>query len=136
MKKQQGFTFWSLSFTVGVIVVVALVAMKLFPPYSEFMMIKKAITNIAADPDFNNMSRTDIQRAFEKTSAIDDIKSIGQEELQISKNASGGNVVTAEYQVVVPMVANVSFLLDFFASTDEKATPGSGGDQGGDAAAE
>ena len=127
MKKQQGFTFWSLSFTVGTIVLLALVALKLFPPYSEFMMVKKAITNIAANPDFNNMSRTDIQGAFNRSSSIDDIKNIRPDELQISKNASGGNVVTAEYQVVVPMVANVSFLIDFFFSTDDAATPGSGG---------
>lgn len=127
MKKQQGFTFWSLSFTVGTIVLIALVAMKLFPPYSEFMMVKKAITSIAASPDFDNMSRTDIQRAFERSSAIDDFKNIRPEELQVSKNASGGNVVTAEYQVIVPMVSNLSFLLDFFFSTDASATPGSGG---------
>ncbi|MBU3735656.1 MAG: DUF4845 domain-containing protein [Methylobacterium sp.] len=136
MKKQQGFTFWSLSFTVGTIVLIALVAMKLFPPFSEFTMVKKAITNIAADPDFNNMSRTDIQRAFDRSASIDDIQNIHPDELLISKNASGGNVVTAEYQVVVPMVANVSFLLDFFASTDASATPGSGGGLVEDAAEE
>ena len=136
MKKQQGFTFWSLSFTVGTIIVVALVAMKLFPAYSEFMMVKKAIAKIANDPGFNAMSRNDIQRAFERTSNVDDIKSIRHDELDISKNASGGNVVTAEYQVVVPMVANVSFLLDFYASSDESTASGDEAGEGGDVAAE
>jgi len=127
MQQQKGFTFWSLSFTVGVIVVVALVTMKLFPAYTEFMMVKKAIASISSESGFNDMSRTDIKKAFERATTIDNITSVTPNDLEVGKDASGKNVVTAEYHVVVHMVANVSVLLDFFVSSDPSREAGEGG---------
>lgn len=118
MQKQRGMTFIGLVIMVAGIVFIAVVAMKLFPAYLEFMSVQKAITNIANEPDFNEMKSKDIYDAFNKTATIDNIESISANELIISQT-DAGPVVTAEYQVVVPLMGNVSALLDFYASTDE-----------------
>jgi hypothetical protein len=119
MHKQKGFTFWSLTFTIGTIVIVALLTMKLFPAYAEFFAIKKAINRMATEGNLASMSNGEIQRAFDRTSGIDDIHSIKPSDLQISKSKDGETTVTADYEVVIPLVANVSALLTFHASTGD-----------------
>jgi hypothetical protein len=120
MRKQQGFTFWSLVFTVCGVFFAALIVMKLFPPYVEFFAVKKAINKIANEGNLSAENKREIQLAFERSSDMDDIKSIKPTELQITRSSSGETVVTAEYEVIVPLIANVSALLTFRASTDDK----------------
>ena len=119
MRKQKGFTFWSLTFTVGTIAIVALLTMKLFPAYSEFFAIKKAINRMASEGSLSNMEKSEIQRAFDRSSGIDDIRSIQPKDLKITRSSSGETVVTADYEVVIPLVANISALLTFHASTED-----------------
>jgi Tfp pilus assembly protein PilE len=119
MHKQKGFTFWSLTFTVGTIAIVALLTMKLFPAYSEFFAIKKAINRMASEGSLSNMEKSEIQRAFDRSSGIDDIHSVKPQDLKITRNSSGETVVTADYEVVIPLVANISALLTFHASTED-----------------
>ena len=121
MQKQRGMTFMGLVLMVAGIVFVAIIGMKMVPAYIEFMSVKKAIANIANQPDFKEMTQKDIQTAFSKTASIDDIDSINAKELIISQTDLGP-VVTAEYQVVVPLMGNVSAMMDFYASTDESST--------------
>ncbi|HZV62304.1 MAG TPA: DUF4845 domain-containing protein [Methylophilaceae bacterium] len=120
-KQQEGMTFIGLVLTIAIIVFVAVIAMKLTPAYLEFLSIKKAITKIENDPSFDTMSKNDIVQQFDRSAVIDDIRTIKGNELLISKEEGGRPVVTAEYQTIVPLVANVSALLDFRASTDDAA---------------
>lgn len=119
MHKQKGFTFWSLTFIVGVVVIVALLTMKLFPAYSEFFAVKRAINRLKTEGSLSSMSKRDITRAFQRSAGIDDIHSIKAPDLEISKARNGETVVSVDYEVVVPLVANVSALLTFHASTDD-----------------
>ncbi len=119
MHKQRGFTFWSMLFTVAGVFFAAFLVMKLFPPYAEYFAVKKAINKIAGEAHSAEDKRA-IQLSFERSADMDDITSIRPNELKISRNGSGETVVTAEYEVVVPLVANVSALLAFRASTDDR----------------
>lgn len=119
MRKQQGMTFIGLVLTIAAIVFVAVIAMKLTPAYLEYMSVKRAITKIENDPSFASMSKNEIAAQFDRSAQIDDIKTIKGNELLISKEEGGRPVVTAEYQTVVPLLANVSALIDFRASTDD-----------------
>lgn len=121
MHKQRGITFIGLVFVVAAIVFVAVIGMKLTPAYLEFMSVKKVIAKIAREPSFAEMNKKDIADEFDKGALIDNIKVVGGSDLEITKQDSGKQIVTAQYQVVVPLVANVSALLDFKASTDSNA---------------
>lgn len=120
MHKQQGFSFWSLSATVIGIVFVAVIGMKLVPAYLEFFAVKKAIMNMKTNGSLKTMGKSDIQLAFSKSARIDNIKSVTPEDLEIGKDESGGATVYVEYQVQVPMVYNITALLDFSVSTDDR----------------
>jgi Tfp pilus assembly major pilin PilA len=122
MQKQKGFTVWSLTFTVGVIAVVALLTMKLFPAYTEFFAIKKALNKMGTTGSLSSMDKHQIQRTFEGFSNIEDFKSVKPSDLEIKRNSDGETVVTADYEVVIPLVANVSALLTFHASSEQGAT--------------
>lgn len=118
MQEQRGFTFWSMLFTVVGVFIAAFLVMKLIPPYVEYFAVKKAIQKIAAESHRAEDKRA-IQLSFERSADMDDINSIKPNELKITRNSAGETVVTAEYEVVVPLVANVSALLAFRASTDD-----------------
>ncbi len=115
--KQDGMTFIGLVLIIAMIVFVATIGIKLYPPYVEFFTIKKAINKIANDPSFAEMSPKQIKENFGKTASIDSIRVITSNDLAIGQG-NGKPLVTAEYQVVVPLVGNLSALLDFYASSD------------------
>ena len=119
MHKQQGMTFIGLVLIIAGIVFVAVIGIKLTPSYLEYLTIKKAIAKIAHEPSFAEMSAKDIKDEFNKSATIDNIRVIDYDDLVIAKDDSGKNTVSVEYQAVVPLVANISALMDFKASTDD-----------------
>jgi|SRR5450830_394332 len=122
MQKQRGITFIGLVLMIAGGLFIAIIAMKLIPSYIEFFAVKKAIARISNDSEFNNMTKTEIADAFQKSASIDYISSISGKDLSVTKNESGKQVISAEYQKVIPLVANVSALIDFSASSDTSAS--------------
>jgi hypothetical protein len=114
-------TFIGLVLIIAAIVFVATIVIKLYPPYVEFLTIKKAITKLANEPSFADMGPKQIMESFDKSASIDRIRVISGHDLTIAKGNGGKPVVVAEYQVVVPIAGNISALLDFNASTDPNA---------------
>jgi hypothetical protein len=113
--KQRGVSF-PVIFLIGVVLALAAVgAMKIAPAYSDFLTAKKAIVAIAAG-EGRTGSVTEIRKAFDRRSAIDNISVVTPGELEISKD--GGEVVISfAYAKKIPLFANVSLLIDFAAST-------------------
>ena len=116
MHKQKGMTFIGTVSMIAMIVFVAVILMKLAPYYAEHMTIKKIFKTVAEDA--SGKSKTEIQEAYRKAASIDDIKSIDKTDLDIS-TGDGDTVISADYEVVVPLFGNVSALLEFSASSDE-----------------
>ena len=113
--KQSGMTFIGLVLVIAAVICVAVVGMKVAPAYMEFFSVKKAIQHIASDGAFATMSKKDIETAFNKNADTGYITVIKGSDLIIEKKDTG-NLVKAEYQVVLPIVANASILLDFTTS--------------------
>lgn len=118
LTRQHGMTFMGVVLTAATIIFVAMIIMKLVPSYIEFKSVKQVIDKIGKEPDLANMSKQEIITEFDKGANIGYITVIKGSDLIIEKNTEGGQVVTAEYQVTTPLVANISALLDFRASTD------------------
>jgi len=64
------------------------------------------------------MSNKDIELEFNKGAEVGYVTVINGKDLVIEKRDTG-NVVSAQYQVTIPIVANVSALLDFNATTEK-----------------
>jgi hypothetical protein len=114
--KQQGMTFIGLVLVIAAVIFLAVIGMKVVPSYIEFFSVKKIIKSIGSDPKFNEMSKQDIIKSFDKGADIGYVTVIKGSDLVIEKSSTG-NIVSATYQVVTPIVANASVLLDFNTST-------------------
>lgn len=115
--KQQGMTLSSLLGYAIVIAIVALLGMKVGPEYYEHRQIVGAIKKVAAaaKPD---ASVKQIRDAFDRQANVDYISAIDSNQLDITKE--GGRIVIAfAYEKRIPLVANVSLMLDFKGSTQE-----------------
>jgi Tfp pilus assembly protein PilE len=110
LKQQHGMTFIGLVLIIAAIVFFAVLAMKVAPPYMEFMNVKNAIKKTANAVDTS--SKNDVARAFDKSATVDDITVVKGADLTVANG-----VISAQYQVVVPIVGNASVLLDFNATS-------------------
>lgn len=118
MHKQRGITFTGLAFVLVTLGFVAVMGMRLIPAYLEYFSVKKAIVKLSNEPSFAAMSKKDIVDEFDRSATIDDIKVVTGNDLEVSKDDAGKPVVSIEYQATVPLIANVSALIDFSVSTE------------------
>ena len=114
--KQAGMTFVGLVLVIAAVIFLAIIGMKVVPAYIEFSSVKNAIKYVANETGFATMSKKEIMTAFDKSASTGYITVIKGSDLIIEKDATG-NVVTAEYPVTLPIVANASILLDFHATS-------------------
>jgi hypothetical protein len=115
-RQQRGLSMIGLVIWGIVIVFVALVAMKLIPAYTEFITIKKILTDIGSESGVKSMSNADIRERFAKRAMIDNITTVTPADLNISRE-SGKTVVSVNYTFQTPLVGNLSLLADFSASS-------------------
>jgi Tfp pilus assembly protein PilE len=113
--KQRGLSLLALVLGLVVAAVVALVGMKVFPAYSEFLQSKKAIGAVAAN-EARGGSVVEIRKAFDRYANIDNITTLAGTDLDISKDG-GELVISFAYSKKIPLFYNVSLLIDFAAST-------------------
>lgn len=116
MKKQQGITVIGMVFIAFLVVCGIVAAAKLTPAYIEYMSVKKVLKAMTNDPDFKNMTPKQARESYSRRASIDNITSLTEKDLDISKD---GNelVVEGNYSVKVPLVANLSALMEFSVST-------------------
>jgi hypothetical protein len=74
---------------------------------------------MAHDPDLQKATPHDIQVSFEKRAAIDNITAIKADDIEIS-GEEGRLVLSASYEVKIPLGGNISCLLAFNPSSESK----------------
>ncbi|QDF96866.1 DUF4845 domain-containing protein [Azoarcus sp. DD4] len=112
---QRGISLISLMFVGAFAVFVLLIGFRSVPAVTEYMAIERNIKILATDGD-NGASPTELRRDFDRRGQIDDVSTITGADLDIRKD-TGKTIIEAEYSRKVPVVANVSLLIDFHASS-------------------
>ena len=113
----------------GMIVVLALVgffgilAAKLMPSYIEYASVRKIFSAMEKNGETNGTA-PEIRRAYDRRNAIEDVKSVSGRDLEVRKE-DGQPVVSADWSVKGPLIANISACIDFSVST---APAGAGSD--------
>jgi len=118
-KKQAGATFIGMLFVGAAVVLVALIAMKVFPAYQEYFSVKTVIKALNKEP-LSSMSKKEIQDSFNRRADTGYVDVVSGSDLTIDKNGAGETVVSVQYQVIKPLFGNVSVLIDFETSADGK----------------
>jgi len=109
-KNQKGASFIGLVIVIAAIVFWGLLGMKVGPAYLEFMNVKSAIKRAVTSTDVTDKKA--IAEAFDKSARVDNISVVKGSDLVVNNG-----VVSVEYQVVIPIMANASALLDFNATS-------------------
>lgn len=91
-QRQRGITFLGL-ITVGVVVAfVGIIGAQVFPTYTEYLTIQKAVNKAAA-----GTTVTEVRAIFDRAASVDYISSISGKDLEVTK--SGDKVVVSfDYQ--------------------------------------
>lgn len=117
-KNQRGATLLGM-LIVGVFVVfVALIVMKVTPAYIEHMSVKKVLKSMQ-DDSLSTMTSKEIRDDFNRRASASYVEVVKGSDLIIEKSTNG-TVVSVDYEVVKPIIGNVSVLIDFSARSDGK----------------
>jgi hypothetical protein len=114
--QQRGIGFGGFMFGAFLLVLFSIIGLRLIPPYIQASTIKSTFQSMARDPELQKASPHEIQNSFVKYATIDNITAIKAEDIDISSD-DGGLVLSASYEVKVPLGGNISFLLSFNPSS-------------------
>ena len=112
--RQLGVSLTGLIIGAVILIFVLLLAMKTLPPYLEFFTAKKLITQIANEQRSGSVN--DIKKAWQLKTAVENVESINERDLEITKEG-GEIVISFAYRKEVPLFANVGVYLDFAANS-------------------
>ena len=115
MRKHRGISLMGTIVTLAVLGFLGVMAAKLLPAYLEYGSVKKIFATMEQAGQTKGSVR-EIRYAFDKLNAIEDVKSVRGDDIEVSKEG-GETVITATWSVKVPLVYNASACLDFMVTT-------------------
>ena len=114
--RQRGLSLVGLIFVGMIVVALLALGFRIVPAVIEYIAIERAVQKIK-----NESTVRDIQAAFERHRTIDDITSITSKDLDITKEGDKV-VISYAYQKKIPILDNVSLVIDFAGTTRDRQT--------------
>lgn len=114
--RQRGISMIGLFWIAVAIIFVAILGMKVVPAYVHNAQIAEIFKEIAADAAMQDASAHDIKMSYDKRASINSIEDISADDIDINK-VDGRLIVSASYSVKIPLVANITLLLEFNPSS-------------------
>lgn len=115
--KQEGFTLVGLILVFGLIGIVTLSVLKVFPVYMEHLAVQKTMETIETDPSIKNMTVGQIRGLFEKKLDMNQVTSISAKDAKINRSI-GEITMKVEYEVRKDYIGNVDIVLTFSDAFD------------------
>lgn len=115
-RNQRGLSMATFLVVAVILVIGAIAGMKIGPAYMEYATVKKAVNAVAAEGRTSTV--VEVRKGFDRRAQIDDINAITGADLEVSKE--GGDVVVSfAYTKKVPLVANVSLVIEFSGASNK-----------------
>lgn len=115
-QKQRGVSLTGLIVVLAVLGVAMVFAGRMIPAYIEYNAIKNGIQQAKEAGG----SDREMRQAFDRHTSINDVEAVRGRDLVITR-ANGEPQLSFAYEKRLPLVANVSLLIDFEGSTDPLA---------------
>ncbi|MFI3198234.1 MAG: DUF4845 domain-containing protein [Methylococcaceae bacterium] len=109
---QQGLTFISLAFILGLIGFFVLLGLKIGPVYLNHSKVVSALADIKKTPDIETQSEGEIRSSLSKRFDINYVDDVTQDDITITRHGNYIKVVI-EYEVARKIVGNLSVLVEF-----------------------
>jgi hypothetical protein len=110
---QRGLSLTGLIFMLAVLGVAAVFALKLLPTYTEYSAIKDCIVRARE----TGGTVREMQVAFDKNTGINDVTAVRGRDLVFTRE-DGELEISFAYEKRVPLVGNLSLLIDYSGTTD------------------
>jgi hypothetical protein len=117
MRRERGVGLVQLIVTLGILAFIGVMLAKVMPSYIEFFGVKKMFAAMEQTGETKGTVR-EIRSAYERRNAIEDVKSVKPEDIEITKEG-GETVLTASWSARVSLVYNISACLDFVVTTSK-----------------
>lgn len=111
-RRQAGMTLISWMAVFAIVGILAVAALKLFPVYMEHLSVNSSMDSLVSDQGLRGAGPGELREALARRLDINDVKRVKREDITIQRDGSIYRVNVA-YEVVVPFVYNVSFLVSF-----------------------
>jgi hypothetical protein len=116
LSNQRGMSFVGLVVMGAIVFTIIILAVKMVPAYIEYASVKKLMYKIGHEPNFATMTNEEIAKEFDAGANVSYIGSLKSSDLTIYETDQ--KVVVAEYQVTKPLLANISLMFKFKATTE------------------
>lgn len=111
-KHQQGLTFISLVFILGLIAFFVLLGLKIGPIYLNHSKVVITLSELKRTPDIEYQSESEIRNSLSKRFNINYVNDVTQENITITRHENYLKIVI-EYEVVKNIAGNLSVLITF-----------------------
>lgn len=115
--RQKGITLMSFVVVLVVVGFFALMAMKLFPMYSEYNNLKGVMNELAKQPNSASLTPAQIQTDLDRRFNIAYVSSVKKEHIKVIRAGRGAQLNIA-YEVRVPLIANLDVVGKFDNTVD------------------
>lgn len=128
MRKQQGMTFVGMLLTMAVVILAAIVVMRAVPVYLQYYSVKQSVKGLNTIPvsSLTGDPYSDVEvlkSRFNKYLDINGLYDFKSDQLVIEPQGPNKFLVKIKYQVIKPLIYNISLLFDF--NDTEEVTVGS-----------
>lgn len=111
-KHQQGLTFISLVFVLGLIAFFVLLALKIGPIYLDHSKVTSALAVLKETPDIEHQSEAEIRESLSKRFNINYVYDVTPQDITITRHGDYLKVAI-DYEVVKNIAGNLSVLVEF-----------------------
>lgn len=92
-----------------VFIIVVIFGLKMIPAYMQDAKITNLFNAIKHDPDMSRANLAEMRASFARRASIDTVTAITPDQIELAD----GGILTARYDVKIPVAGNVSLLLEF-----------------------
>lgn len=124
-RKQKGITLMSFVIVLIVVGFFALMAMKLFPMYSEYNNLRSVMNEFAKQPNSASLTSAQAFADLERRFNIAYVSSVKKEHVKIIRGAGRSSQLNIAYEVRTPLLGNLDVVGKFDNTVDLNGTSSS-----------
>lgn len=112
MHHQRGMSLVGWLIVLAFIGCIALVVIRVVPVYAEAWTVRSVINGLQEDRDLARSDRNAILRSLQKRLEINNVRSVGRDDITIQA-ADGGTEVVIDYETRFPLIGNIDGIAHF-----------------------
>ncbi len=90
-----------------------MLAFKVVPIYAEHSIVRAALQDVVDSREFVNMSNKSIMRTIQSRMTINNVRTISAKSFKAMRDRTGDKYILVQYDVKVPIMSNISALVEF-----------------------